>query len=504
MQFRFSKSRWLIGFLPLVVFAALDNNAAKIKSGTWTPLQNQPSFAAAHVLLLTDGTVICQELETSNWHRLRPDKHGSYVNGTWEQIASLPSGYAPLYYASAVLADGRVVIAGGEFNFAGTGATNLAAIYNPKRNVWSPFSGPPGWANIADAQSVVLPDKRWMLANAFTSESAALDPKTLEWTILSPNGKADLNDEEGWNLLPDGTVLAVDIGNFPNSERYFPSMNMWMSAGTTGVSLTDFTSLEIGPAVLRPDGTIFQVGVCRLDSNGLCTTPAHTAIFDPPKDVNGLGAWTVGPDLPDGLDVSDGPASILPDGNVLIMSSPGSTQPGAVFLEFDGKKIEQVASPANAQQMIAYFGNMLVLPTGQILLTAFSNDVEIYTPRGKARPSWAPSIEDAPLLVNPGATYKISGTKFNGLSTGASYGDDAQMNTNYPLVRFTSLGSKHVSYWRTHDHSTMAVSTGHRKVATQFDVPDDSEAGPGFLSVVANGIPSEPRFVVVLPNKGRN
>jgi len=39
------------------------------------------------------------------------------VNGTWLQLASLPPGYSPLYFASAVLPDGRLIVEGGEFNF---------------------------------------------------------------------------------------------------------------------------------------------------------------------------------------------------------------------------------------------------------------------------------------------------------------------------------------------------------------------------------------------------
>jgi len=343
------KNRLLGGFLPFFLLTGFGISAARMSAGTWTPLKNQPTFTAAHVLLLTDGTVICQESETSNWHRLTPDNHGSYINGTWDQIASLPAGYGPLYYASAVLADGRVVIAGGEYNFGESGGpTNLAAIYDPKANVWSNLPAPPGWNSIADASSIVLADKRWMLANAFSSDTAAPDPTTLEWTILSPNGKADSNNEEGWNLLPDGTVLTADVGDVPNSERYFPLTNTWMSAGSTLVPLS--ASSEIGPAVLRPDGTVFYTGVCPME-DGACTSPAHTAIYTPPNEVNGLGSWTMGPDFPDGLDIDDGPAAILPDGNVLLMTSPGNAKQGAVFLEFDGKNLNQAAGTPNAPTM---------------------------------------------------------------------------------------------------------------------------------------------------------
>ncbi|HLH01743.1 MAG TPA: kelch repeat-containing protein [Bryobacteraceae bacterium] len=489
----------LLGVIPALLAAASDQTSANHKpGGTWTALLNQPAFTAAHTLLLTDGTVICQELETGNWHRLTPDKHGSYINGTWSDIASMPDSYAPLYYASAVLADGRVAIAGGEFNFP-SNATNMAAIYDPQKNSWSMLAPPDGWSSIADASSVVLPDKRWMIANAFSSDTAALDPKTLQWTVLSPNGKADSNNEEGWTLLPDGTVLTVDVANVPNSERYFPSSNIWESAGSTPLPLSDHSSFEIGPAVLRPDGTVFYTGVCPFDANGNCVSPAHTAIYTPPKNHYATGTWTAGPDFPDGLDIDDGPASILPDGNVLLMTSPGNSQVGAVFFEFDGKELNPAAAPPNAPDTPSYYGNMLVLPTGQVLLTTFSNDVEIYTAAGKHNPAWEPCIENAPLLVAPGKTYKIEGLQFNGVSDGAAYGDDAQSNTNYPLLRFTDFRTHDVSYWRTHDHSTMAVATGKKKVFTYFDVPDTMQPAIGWISVVANGIASDPRFVIVAP-----
>src|SRR5262245_28472337 len=61
---------------------------------TWTPLAHQPSFSASTALLLTDGTVMVQVESSTNWWKLTPDNTGSYINGTWTQMASMPSGYA--------------------------------------------------------------------------------------------------------------------------------------------------------------------------------------------------------------------------------------------------------------------------------------------------------------------------------------------------------------------------------------------------------------------------
>ena len=132
-----------------------------------------------------------------------------------------------------------------------------------------------------------------------------------------------------------------------------------------------------------------------------------------------------------------------------------------------------------------------MLPSGQILFTDFSNDIEIFTPTPGYQPQWAPLVFSAPFLLSRGNSYQISGIRFNGMSQGAFYGDDVQGATNYPLVRLTNLIDGHVRYGRTHDHSSMAVAF-NGLVSTHFDVPANQELGPSQLVVVANGIPSQP------------
>src|SRR6202045_2866624 len=111
--------------------------------GTWTFLNHQPSFGAGTMLLLTDGTVMCQDSGSAHWWRLTPDATGSYVNGTWSALANGPN--APLYFASAVLRDGRVFVAGGEYNNGVSTDLLAAEIYNPVTNTWTAIATPPGW-----------------------------------------------------------------------------------------------------------------------------------------------------------------------------------------------------------------------------------------------------------------------------------------------------------------------------------------------------------------------
>ncbi len=480
----------LLTLLACSGFASSQDSPAVSK---WTKLTNAPTFKADTALLLTDGTAMVHAYESVNWWRLTPDINGSYINGTWSQLASAPAGYEPLYFGSAVLADGKVVVEGGEYN-GSQSETNSGAIYDPVANSWTSITAPAGWTNIGDASSVVLPDGTFMLGNCgyagsecspFQLQQALLDESTLTWTITGA-GKADQNSEEGWVLLPSGDVLTVDVWNGTESELYNPSTGSWSLAGSTIVGLPNTSCSEIGPAVLRPDGTVFASGG---DNN--------TAIYN-----STTGVWTAGPKFATNYGVSDGPAAILPDGNVLVDSGSIKTcyAAGSKFYEFNGRNLTQVTGPANAATDPSYVGRMLVLPTGQILFVDGTKTAEIYTASGTYEAAWQPTITSVASSLTAGSTgNSISGTQFNGLSQGAMYGDDAQMASNYPLVRIVNQATKHVFYARTYNHSTMGVATGSAIVSTTFDLPATIETGSSQLYVVANGIPSLAKKVTIKP-----
>lgn len=456
---------------------------------SWQPLLHQPTFTAGHALLLTDGTVMVHHEDPndgfSDWWKLTPDANGSYVKGTWSQLASLPSDYGPLFFASAVLADGKVIIEGGEQNFAQYVWTNKGAIYDPIANTWTRVNPPSGWSSIGDAQSTVLFNKTFMVANCCSRQAALFNESTLSWTPTG-SGKFDENDEEGWVLLPNGKVLAVDAytdvhdPNGTNSELYDPTSGSWSSAGSTGVQLWDNQgSFEEGPGVLRPDGTVFWTG-----ANG--GGAGHTSIYHLNNQT-----WTPGPDFPGSLDVADGPAALLPNGNVLVSASPGIFQNGTEFFEWDGTRLNQVPATVNSPLNSSWYGRMLVLPTGQVLYTDGSNDVEIYTPANTTPYAGiAPSAIVTTATLSRGSTIRLIGNRFNGSSQANYYGDDAQAATNFPIVRITNTATGHVFYCRTHDHSNMGV--GYNGPAyTSLDVPANMETGASYLEVVVNGIPSQ-------------
>lgn len=502
----------LLACLGLFLLSAAD---ASSDSSPWQQLTTVPSSSDPGVmLLLTDGSVLVQDQGASGaggstWWILRPDAHGSYVDGTWTQTGSLPAGYTPEYAASAVLPDGRVIVEGGEFNGTPTYAgSNQGAIYDPTTNAWTAVAPPEGGANqfnsISDAPSVTLANGTFMMgpdgvapgAPACSQKGQVLfDASTLSWT-LTGTGMSGANPESGFTLLPNGDVLTVDI-TYPstsNTEIYDPSTGAWTSAGTTPSPLVNPASTdgscysEMGPAIQLPGGGVFAEGAS-----------SHTAIYN-----TSSGTWQAGPDFPvlDGqqYDADDAPAAVLPDGDVLMALSVDVDQPPTHFFVFDGTSISQIADPPSypTQSCSSSCFYFLSLPTGQILVNGRlgPSTMYVYTPGGTPDPSWLPVITSVPKELSAGASYSVSGLQLNGLTQGSAFGDDWNMASNYPLVQVTSRLTGAVAYARTTGMTSMSVAPNVASSA-HFAVPASITNGPALLRVVASGFASSPVAVQV-------
>jgi hypothetical protein len=348
-----------------------------------------------------------------------------------------------------------------------------------------------------------------MIGSKLYQDLAILDPATLTWSQVASSGKIDgFNSEEGWVLLPDASVFTADVKNAPASERFLltgPDAGMWVSSGTSLQDLhtpttsspltapgcpTYYPPGEMGPSLLRPDGTVFVVGA-----------DGYTGIYTPPAAGSAAtGSWTKGPQMPAGLNVEDGPAAVLPSGHVLFGGSPGESGGGLQYFEFDGTNLIGVPVPSRGSGDATYYTSLLVLPSGQVLFVDSSSTVQLYTPAASPtyNPAWAPTIGSVPSTINGSTTVQISGTQFNGLNQGTAFGDESENATNYPLVRITNAGTGHVFYAKTHGHSSMGVATGSTVISTNFDVPATIEAGASAIQVVANGIPSAPVSITVI------
>ena len=172
-------------FRPNILSNAVSKKPTTSPTGVsaWSQV-NVRGEAVTNPILLTDGRVMLFGVQSGNVYLLTPDSFGRYRKGAIKQIASLPTLYCPLYFASATLPDGRVIIAGGEYSCGSSLGvwTNRAAMYDPLTNIWISIPPPVGTYQIGDAASVILPDGTFLLQDFFNWNAVAFNAATLTWT----------------------------------------------------------------------------------------------------------------------------------------------------------------------------------------------------------------------------------------------------------------------------------------------------------------------------------
>lgn len=477
--------------------------ATTLFGGTWTPLANPAPGNVALMLLLPDGTVMAAEQPNSGigktWCKLTPDIHGSYVNGTWKTLSSMHC--TRLWYSSDVLRDGRVFVAGAEY---GTGTTN-AEVYDPLANSWTEIPVPAGLINtnntinsdgsnssgFEDSISKILPNGNVLISPVF--------PATNGYTVMfNPTSNTITNgpklyrgkwqDEASWVKLSDDSILTIDPYG-TNSERYIPSLNKWINDANVPVQMYDSVNDELGAALLLPNGKAFFIG-----------GTGHTVIYTPSGNTS-AGTWAKGPDLPADpngkqLVTIDAPAAMMVDGHILCAVSTNGDYPTPTYFYYyeyevgtNGQFVQETSPTGGYTDNISsYEALMLDLPDGTVLYSHFGTDLYVYKPSGSPLVAGKPSINS--ITANADGSYHLTGTLLNGISEGAAYGDDAQMNSNYPLVRLTnSVGN--VYYERTYNWSSTSVMTGNEATTTEFTNSAGLPPGAYSLVVVANGIASD-------------
>jgi len=444
--------------------------APAFASGTWTPLAHPPPAGLNNALLLSDASVLCGN-GASGWYRLTPDTLGRYANGTWSTVAS--SRYTRLFFSSDVLTNGNVYVAGGEY---GTG-TDHAEVYNPLNNTWTEIPRPASDPHYSDAVSKLLPSGKvlqgttggavWLYNPAVNSITAAASARN--------------QNEACWVRLANDNVLTVDAFGL-QSEHYVPSLNAWYNDGNVPVGLYGYGG-EMGPGFVLPNSNVFYIG-----------GTTHTAIYTPGATVIAAGSWVAGPEMVFGtnaLGAVDAPAAMMVNGNILCALGPtnGYKSP-TYFYEYDyvANAFTQVNGPTGATlNEVPFATSMLDLPDGTVLYIAGqgSTQVYIYSPDGAALAAGQPAINA--ITQNFDGSFHLTGLGLNGISGGAAYGDDWQMDSNYPLVRMTNNSSGAIYYARTFGWNSTTILNSNQIVATEFSLPPTLPPGDYSLCVVANG-----------------
>jgi fibronectin type 3 domain-containing protein len=470
---------WLV--LVVLVCGALGLCGAKA-GGTWTALNAAPPLGVNNCMLLSDGTVLGMN-GAGQCVKLTPDMHGSYVNGTWTILATMNN--SRLFFSSQLLTNGNLWVAGGE---DGTGGTS-SELYTPLNNIWTLIPAPAsGYPNFSDSISEILPDGNPLVCPVYTSTACLI------YNVLSNSWQTAASchasqDEAHWVKLPGDNILTIDAFS-QNSEHYIPSLNEWVSDGSVPVAMYDSSLGELGSGHLLPNGNVFYLG-----------STTNTAIYTPGSTATSAGSWVAGPTMVFGtnqLGQSDAPSAMMVNGKILCCLGPSATYNGPCsFYEYDYtlNAFIPVSAPGGGSTLgnTAPLGtSMLDLPDGTVLFVDGQNagSLYVYTPDGTPLPAGQPAINS--ISQNRDGSYHLTGTGLNGISEGATYGDDEQMNGNYPLVRLTNSITGNVYYARTYNWSSTSVMTGSQVVTTEFALPRNLPAGIYSLVVTAVGNPSAP------------
>ena len=461
--------------LVLAVFGFLLPGEASA-GGTWTPLASGPPVGVNNCLLLSDGTVLGMN-GAGQCVKLTPDIHGSYINGTWKVMSGM--NYGRLFFSSAVLTNGNVLVAGGEYGNAG----GYAELYDSVANTWTPIQ--PGFFS-RDAESSMLPSGNVLLSD---DQSAVWIYNTAANTITYDEPCGDMN-ETCWARLPSDNILGL-YGYGQASQHYVPSLNQWFNDGNVPVPMFGYGA-ELGAAFVLPNGKVFQIG-----------GTTNTAIYTAGSTLTSAGTWVAGSGMPNGLGAVDAPAAMMANGKILCDLGPvGGFNGPCSFLEYDytSDTFTAVGAPGGGSTYggVPYANSMLDLPDGTVLFVGGQNSgaLYVYTPDGTPLAAGQPVINS--ITENLNGTYHLTGVGLNGISVGAAYGDDEQMDCNYPLVRLTSNASGNVYYARTYQWSSTTIQNPN-PVTTEFSLPPNLPPGTYSLVVTAVGNPSAPTTFTYAP-----
>lgn len=489
MSFLNCKFRNSLVLLSVFYFSSFSPVLAQ--TGAWSAVTaTAPHTNAGVMILMTDGTVLCKNSsgggQGTGWDKLTPDATGSYKNGTWTSIASMARDR--LYFSSQVLPDGRLYVCGGEYGAGG----KYGEVYNPKTNTWTTAGGA-GWvfaSVVSDANSEILYNGNVLQAivDASGTDSNYIWNPVTNTYIKGPKCLR-IDNEAMWVKLPDSSVIFID--NYSTtSERYIPSLNIWQNDATVPVNLYDPYGFEAGAAFMLPDGRAFFIG----------STPT-TAYYTPSGNTT-PGTFAAGPAIPLSQGVPDGASAMMANGVILMAVSPTPTasdnfpSPTSYYeFNYTSNTFTQVGAPGGGMTTAnsTYISNMLDLPDGTVLFAnQGSNRYYQYTPGTAPLAAGQPTISTI-TRVNCD-TFQVTGTLFNGICEGAGYGDDWQMETNYPIVRLSAGGN--VYYATTYNWNRIgAVQTGALPDTAIFVIPAALPTGTYSVVLSANGNPSAP-FVI--------
>jgi hypothetical protein len=520
-------------------------------ANTWTPITPYPSQSGCGTLNYASGTLSAGSPIVTHiypyttgfapgWHVSGPGiPNGTTIQSvdSSSQITLSKNATATLtgseldfnqsYTLLACLGDDPSALLSGGNMLVGDLVNGNTFIYHPSTNMWtmsgtkvhsSDSSDEEGWAQMTDGSLMAYDLFQSVAVGQGFAEK--YNPTTGLWSSISPPDGAAAgtlpvlsSPALGYELGPvlrlqDGRMIVV--GANQHTALLNPSttpLPTWSAGPDIIGSLNGFSSpfgADDAPAAVLPNGHVIMAadaGPSPVVSTGklmsgspVITSIQSTAKFQLYWSVSGTG-------IPPGAYITsiDSLTQVHISANATNSRTTTITW-GGIFSNptqlFDFDPTTNSVSPmspaipdVNLLYEGAYPTRMLILPTGQLLFSDASAQLWIYTSDGAPNPALRPVINK--IAYNGGGVFTLTGQQLNGQSAGAAYGDDDQMDSNYPIIRMVTPTGK-VYYARSYNWSAVSVAGGSTPETVNFTLNPGLTPGNYLVYVSGAGISSFP------------
>lgn len=311
----------LIGSVVLVLSACGGGSGTAPSTPTPTPIPSQPAPAAWSVtgsqqtarymhtatLLLSGKVLVIGGISLRGDGQTAPAAPNNlssveqYDPATKAWSAVAPLATSRYGHTATVLANGKVLVAGGQ-NPAG--ATASVELYDPATNTWT--AGPSLATTRINHTATLLPNGKVLVAggrddfNHLSNGAEIYDAATNTWVVVGSMAAARYSHSA--TLLPNGKVLFVG-GNginstLPGPEIYNPTTDTWTAAAMPTAAVGE------GTATLLANGKVLFV-------RGYTSTQ-NAELYDPASNT-----WTLAGTLSTSHAIHT--TTLLPNGTVLLV-----------------------------------------------------------------------------------------------------------------------------------------------------------------------------------------
>jgi N-acetylneuraminic acid mutarotase len=363
--------------------------------------------------LLRNGTVlIAGGLEFTNTALASAEVYNPATD-KWSPAGSMAK--ARLYHTATLLPSGKVLVTGGWDAPGPANSLASAELYDPATNAWSPAAPMVGSRTfhtatlLADGRVLVAGGESFRLREGGVylnqlPSAEIYDPQSNHWSTTASMGFSRLGQTV--TPLADGRVLVAggqgDAGMLKSTEIYNATEDRWISAAPMGVARAGHV------ATLLRNGDVFVAGGIGEGANFLPITLSSGEIYDPRTNL-----WVTVASMADIDGVNT--ATLLRNGMVLVVGY-GQSQPEL----YDPARN---AWSRTGPSMGGHRDTSTLLPDGRVVLVGgYGNEsfdsVVVYdpngvapVPRGPLDPRLVAAVALAALVIVAGFALSVPGVR---------------------------------------------------------------------------------------------